>query len=70
MEIKKSRHNYGLELIPAPSEGTCLGDLVWDSALGGSVFAHAVMPNTINTVFINAELNDELEFETFKSELF
>lgn len=69
MEIKKFRNNYGLELIAAPHEGVNLGDLVWDSAFKGPEFAHAGMPNTIYTAFLDAGLIDENEFATFKKEL-
>ena len=69
MEIKKFRNNYGLELIAASHEGIHLGDLVWDSALGSPSFAHAGMPNTIYTAFLDAGLIDENEFNIFRSEL-
>ncbi|MFC2129773.1 hypothetical protein ACFLQX_03215, partial [Bacteroidota bacterium] len=59
----------GLELLAAPHEGISLGDLVWDSALGSPAFAHSGMPNTIYTAFLDAGLIDEIEFDTFKTEL-
>lgn len=68
MEIKKFRNHYGLELINVSHENIQPGDLVWDRLTSTPVFSHRSMPNTIYNAFLDANLINEDEFKTIKSE--